>query len=102
MGTDTGNATRKNGAHIVGSDDKFTIFFEIEIPTNSYVNTYFQAVSGKLTAEGIEDFKYAFFMKERDPDAPANQFFPTNTGRVFVETDGLAANHFLQVGGTLE
>lgn len=99
MRNDTGSATRKDEANIVGRDDRFTIFFDIEIPSNGYVNTYFQAVSGRLTSEGIEDFQYAFFMKKRDPNAPANEFFPTNTGRVFVETDELAENFFVTTSG---
>lgn len=90
-------STSKDDAKIVGSDDKFTVFFEIPIQSNGYVNTYFEAISGRLTADGIQDFQHAFFMKERAPNAPANQFFPINTGRVFIETDGLAENYFLDL-----
>lgn len=78
-----------SGAFISGSDNNFTIYFDMEgesygIPVKEAV-----VVSGTKVDGGIEKLSWGFILKEKGDD-PNNHVVPVGTFRIFTDKDGMS------------
>lgn len=77
------------GSFIVGSDDLFSVFFELSINVGDDEATAVGVVSGKLTPDGIENFYNATFLVDILSDE-AGYFIEEGQGRVSYDEDGFS------------
>jgi len=88
LGPDQGE-TRGTGSFISGSGSLFTIYFvtETDYGDGALADTSI-TISGAISALGIENVQMAAFVLD---DRGDDTFIPSNTGRILIDGDGLAA-----------
>lgn len=84
-GSDNGTGT---GGFVSGKNNEFTIFSEDVGNTGNADYVLAAIYSGRLVEGGIEDFQYAFVITSKND--PSGRLIPVNTGRVWIDGDGLA------------
>lgn len=85
-GPESGNGL---GGFIVGTNDQFTVFAQVNSTYGSFEAKLVQVVSGKLTASGIEDFYFANFMLDNFGN-PGHVWIENGEGRIIYDSDSLA------------
>lgn len=87
LGPDQGD-TRGTGSFISGSGSLFTIYFvtETDYGDGALADTSV-TISGAISELGIENIQLAAFVLD---DRGDDTFFPSNTGRLLIDGDGLA------------
>lgn len=63
------------------------MFLKVESEIEGFIAEGIIIISGKMTAEGIYDYKFANFMLDNHGHTG---FIPNNTGRIFEDEDGVA------------
>ena len=78
-------------SYVMGSDNNFTVFFNI-IGEYEDGTTYKQlkVISGTMTENGIANLYYGFYMQEKYD--PYDQMVDVGTMRVFKDSDGMSYN----------
>jgi len=82
------------GGYIVGDNNKFSIFTEVNSTATNSNNEILSAVlihviSGTLTSSGIEDLYFANFMLDNNGNA-GGYWIENGEGRVIYDSDGLS------------
>jgi len=86
-GSDTATG---EGAYIFGENNEFSVYIEQEGNASGINYTSAYVYSGTFNStSGIEDFKFAFVLTEKDPD-PSGILMGEDEARVYEEGDGLA------------
>ena len=80
-----------SGAFISGSDDNFTIYFDMEGEVSGVPVKEAIVLSGTKTTEGIKNLTWGFIMKEKGDD-PNGYVVPVGTFRIFTDGDGMSGN----------
>ena len=86
---DNGSTSQGSGSFISGSGQLFTVFFVTETTIGGFVADSTITISGVVNSSGIENLQFAAFALDHR-DAPENIFIPENTGRLFIDPDGLS------------
>jgi len=73
------------GAFIVGDNNRFTVFAELNASIQGQDAELVLMFSGRLVSDGIEDAHVANFMLENNE---GEYWIPNGTGRVFHDADG--------------
>lgn len=81
------NTTIGEGSLISGEGDVFSVFLKVKSEIDGKIAEGIIIISGKMVFEGIYDYKFANFML--DNHGHESRFIPNNTGRIFVDEDGL-------------
>lgn|SRR5690625_2072864 len=77
------------GSFVSGDGDKFSLFVQVETTLETgEVADLIYIISGRISPEGIHDYKNALFMVDDRGNAPP--FLKTGEGRVVEDGDGLA------------
>jgi hypothetical protein len=76
-----------NGAFIAGDGKKFTIFSEDEGVSNGVPYKNVTIISGKIAKDGIEDFEYAFVLKEKTGDEDNQVLISVDKSRIWIDGD---------------
>ena len=74
------------GTIISGSGNKFTVFMEVDgehVGEATYKNL--ALLSGEVTPQGIKNFKYGFYMMQKDD--PYNKLMPVGATRIWFDND---------------
>jgi hypothetical protein len=74
---------------VVGKGNDFTAYFISEGTSLGVRVKQSTIISGTLTPNGIENYRYSFVMLEKGPD-PDNLIVPVETYRIFKDGDDLA------------
>lgn len=74
---------------ISGSENNFSVFLKVNTTLEGNTSVMAIAYSGTLTASGIENIQYVLVMLDDNGD-PKNNLIDNNTGRLFVDKDGMA------------
>ncbi len=84
-----------NNAFISGTGPFFTIYFIAETTEldTGLVTRATITLSGSVTDNGLENLQTAYFLLD-DAGDPNNNIIPNNTGRLFIDEDGLAERVF--------
>lgn len=77
------------GSFVVGNNNNFSVFSEIEITYENYTAMGVTVFSGTLVADGIENIIVALFMVD-DKGDPNNYFIENGQGRIFKDADGFS------------
>lgn len=77
------------GGYIVGSNNSFTVFAEVNSTYSGYESRLVQVISGTLTSTGIDDFFYANFMIDNYGN-PGGVWIGNGEGRVIYDSDGFS------------
>lgn len=77
------------GSFISGSGDSFTVYFLTEVTQSGHTFESTETYSGVVTDAGIENLQRAVFVVD-DRGDPNNNIIPNNTGRLFIDQDGLS------------
>jgi hypothetical protein len=77
------------GGYIVGTNNSFTVFAEVNSTYSGYEARLVQVISGTLTPTGIEDFYYANFMLDNFGN-PGGVWIGNGEGRVIYDSDGFS------------
>ena len=82
--------TEGSGSFISGSNSAFTVFFiaEVTMPDGHVILTT-ETFSGVVTAAGIQNIQFAGFVLD-DRGDPFDNTIPNDTGRLFLDEDGLS------------
>jgi hypothetical protein len=78
------------GAFIAGDGERFTIFSEEEGVSKSIPYKNVTIISGRLTKSGIEDFEYAFVLKEKTGDDDDDVLISVDKSRIWIDGDYLS------------
>ncbi len=79
-----------NGAFISGNDSEFSMFLKTLTQINNSVPAESTiAISGKMTANGIEDAQMVLIMLDNKGN-PDGVYIPDNTGRLLFDSDKLS------------
>lgn len=83
-----------NGSFIVGSDNTFAVYTKTTTTDSdgTYPRETAIAISGTLTPNGIEDLQFYGAMLDDHGD-PEDRLIENNTGRLFVDGDGLSSKN---------
>ena len=73
---------------VSGSGNQFTAYFTLESYKAESTSKMATVLSGTLTSEGIQDYRYAFLMLEKTD--PKDEWVDVNTIRIFKDIDGIA------------
>ena len=78
------------GTIISGSENKFTAYMAFEGEDNAISASYKQlaVISGEITAQGIKNFKYAFYLLEKND--PLNTLMPVGGTRIWFDSDNMS------------
>ena len=78
------------GTIISGSENKFTAYMAFEGEDDSISASYKQlaVISGEITAQGIKNFKYAFYLLEKND--PLNTLMPVGGTRIWFDSDNMS------------
>lgn len=79
-----------NGSFIMGNNGAFAVFAKTITRLGSVEAVTVVAVSGNLTANGIEDIQFLGAMLD-DKGDPQNTFIANNSGRLYIDGDGTAS-----------
>ncbi|SHG50969.1 hypothetical protein SAMN05443549_104276 [Flavobacterium fluvii] len=74
---------------ISGIDNKFSVFLKVNTTLDGNTSVMAIAYSGTLTTNGIENVQYVLIMLDDNGD-PKNNLIENNTGRLFVDKDGIS------------
>ncbi|MGI9549681.1 MAG: hypothetical protein ACR2MT_00665 [Aurantibacter sp.] len=85
------------GAFIIGNNGAFTMYTKAVSQIGNFTADIAVAVSGTLTAEGIENVQIYGAMLNDHGD-PENVYIENNKGRIFVDGDGLASRQSSESG----
>lgn len=85
-GPETGNGI---GGFIVGEDDEFTVFAEMNAAANGDSATMVHVISGKMVQEGIKDLYFANFMIDNRGN-PNGYWIENGQGRIVYDSDGMS------------
>ncbi|KAF0200028.1 MAG: hypothetical protein FD170_3822 [Bacteroidetes bacterium] len=77
------------GGFIVGTNNSFTVFTEVNSTYSGYEASLVQVISGTLTPTGIEDFFYANFMLDNFGN-PGGVWIANGEGCVIYDSDGFS------------
>jgi len=77
------------GAFISGSENNFTIYFDMEGEVSGVPVKEAIVVSGTKTAEGVQNLSWGFVLKEKGDD-PYGNVVEVGTYRIFTDEDGLS------------
>ena len=75
---------------ISGSDNKFSVFLKVKNIQDGNTSVLAIAYSGVLTANGIENVQHVLIMLDDNGD-PKGNLIENNTGRLFIDKDGMSA-----------
>jgi|GEM_PF-1375416 len=78
-----------SGAFISGSGNAFTVYFLAEVTFEGFTFTSSETYSGIITDAGITNLQQAIFILD-DRGDPQDLVFDQDTGRLFIDTDGLS------------
>lgn len=83
-----------NGSFIVGSNNTFAVYTKTTTTDNdgTYPRETAIAISGTLTPNGIENLQFYGAMLDDNGD-PEDRLIENNTGRLFVDGDGLSSKN---------
>lgn len=73
--------------YIVGEDNKFSVFTELDVITGRYNAKFAIVVSGKIVEEGIENLHLAYFMAE---NYGQEILLEIGQGRILYDSDGFS------------
>ncbi len=73
-----------------GNGEGFTMFAELKGISSGISNSQVAIISGRFVGSGIENFQYAFYIKEKDEAPGAGTLIPLGTGRVVVDGDSIS------------
>ena len=78
------------GTIISGSDNKFTAYMTFEGEDSAIGASYKQlaVISGEITAQGIKNFKYAFYLLEKND--PLDTLMPVGGTRIWFDSDNIS------------
>ena len=82
------SVSRGTGAYISGSNNNFTIYFDMESENSYSTSKLAYIVSGTKTSTGIRNLTCGFIMKEKYD--PQNKLVPVGTFRFFKDQDGMS------------
>ncbi|WP_323787927.1 hypothetical protein [Psychroserpens sp.] len=74
------------GTFVSGDGDLFSVYLKTTTTIGSFDAESALAISGRMTQDGIEDFKIAFFMLNDNGD-PEEVYIENNTGRLLYDSD---------------
>ena len=77
------------GGFIVGSDNKFSVFAEVNSTYSGKNATLVHVISGTLTATGIQNLYFANFMLNNNGN-PGGIWIEEGDGRVIYDSDGFS------------
>jgi hypothetical protein len=77
------------GGFISGDGKEFSVFIEVESEYQGYEATILQVISGKMTEDGIEDLYFSNWMLDNNGNE-GNVWIDEETGRVFIDSDGMS------------
>ncbi|MCF6242102.1 MAG: hypothetical protein L3J74_12245 [Bacteroidales bacterium] len=78
------------GSYIVGKDNKFTVFVEVNAETEDGSKAKMvHIISGEWTADGIKDFYFANFMLDNFGN-PTGYWIENGQGRIVYDSDGFS------------
>lgn len=77
------------GGYIVGDNNKFSIFAEVNSTYKSSNAVLVHVISGTLTSDGIEDLYFANFMIDNNENV-GGYWIENGEGRVIYDSDGLS------------
>ena len=78
------------GAFIVGSGNKFTIFSEDIGVGQSIPYKTVSVISGELAGNTIKNFQFAFVIKEKTGDNNNSALIPVEKGRIWIDGDAVS------------
>jgi len=78
-----------NGSFVIGSNGSFGVFAKTTTKLGSSTAVTAVAISGTLTATGIENVQFFGAMLDDNGD-PQKIFIENNSGRMYIDGDGLA------------
>jgi hypothetical protein len=76
---------------ISGSGDDFSVFLKVESTRGGHTCIVAYAFTGTLTEEGLINYQNALVMLD-DKGDPLNDLIENNTGRLFIDGDGLCTD----------
>lgn len=78
------------GTIISGSENKFTAYMTFEGEDSAIGASYKQlaVISGEITAQGIKNFKYAFYLLEKND--PLDTLMPVGGTRIWFDSDNMS------------
>jgi len=79
-----------SGSFITGSNDSFTVYAKTVTQIGSVPATTAVVITGTITPNGIEDVQFFGAMLDDNGD-PQETYIPNNSGRLFIDGDGLAS-----------
>jgi hypothetical protein len=82
------SVSKGTGAYISGSNNNFTIYFDMESENSYSTSKLVYIVSGTKTSTGIRNLTCGFIMKEKYD--PQNKLVPVGTFRFFKDQDGMS------------
>lgn len=77
------------GGFVVGNDNHFTVFSGVTSTIGNEEATLIHVISGKLTADGIEDLHFANFMLDNHGN-PNGTWLEEGEGRIIYDSDGMS------------
>lgn len=85
------------GAFIIGNNGTFTVYTKAVSQIGNFTADIAVAVSGSLTADGIENTQIFGAMIDDNGD-PENVYIENNKGRIFIDGNGLSSPQGLEPG----
>ncbi len=77
------------GGFIVGDDNKFTVFAEVNSQYAGETVQMLHVISGKIASDGIDDLYFANFMLDNNGN-PNGYWIEDGEGRVIYDSDGFS------------
>ena len=77
------------GSYIVGENDKFSVFCEVNAEVNGSTAKFVHIISGEWTTNGIQDLYFSNFMLDNNGN-PTGYWIENGAGRVIYDSDGFS------------